>query len=196
MKRKQSTSYGMTLLELLVVLMLVSMLSTLLMQGVGFFLGKYETVQRVQKRISETMVRRLWFVESVKGVIPHPNERKRFEGGPSSFTGTSIQALASEPGRPVLIKWVIDVEKRSPRLMYHERGKLLWEIMSLEGEQYSFQYADRQFNWYKEWPQDGKLGIDGERIPHAIKLLDAKGETYWFAHLPISPHPLISFKQE
>ena len=38
---------GLTLLELLTVLVLASLLGTLVMQGTGFFLGRYQTVGRV-----------------------------------------------------------------------------------------------------------------------------------------------------
>lgn len=196
MNNPVKTQDGMTLLELLVVLMLVSMLATLLVQGVGYFLGKYEAVQRIQRQISAELIRRYWFVGSVQGMIPYHVKDREFKGDALSFKGVTMQPLASEPGRPVKAMWMIDMEDERPILKYVEGEDIEWEIDELKGQSFSFKYADSKLNWYDEWPQPELDEIKREKIPNIIKLVAENDETLWFVNLPLYPRPVTSFNQK
>lgn len=197
MNNPMRTQQGMTLLELLVVLMLVSMLATLLVQGVGYFLGKYEAVRRIQRQISADLVRRHWFVSSVQGMIPYHVPGRGFEGDALSFKGMTMQPLASEPGRPVRVKWVIDLEDERPSIKYIEGDDIKWVIDDLTGgQQFSFKYADSHLNWYEEWPQPELIEVKREKIPHVIMLVIGNDENLWVAGLSLFPRPVLSFNQD
>jgi general secretion pathway protein J len=185
----------MTLLELLVVLMLVSMLATILIQGVGFFLDKYEAVQRVQNRIAGQVVRRHWFVNTVKGLIPYHGENRAFVGEASTFTGVSMQALASEPGRPASVSWQLDSLNNRTVLRYSENNRLSWEITALDYSEMQFLYADTQQNWFENWPQTETRESRKEKIPSAIMLATKEGEIVWIVKLPLFPRPVESFSE-
>ena len=90
---------GLTLIEMLVVLVLVSLLGTLLIQGTGFFLGKYATVQRVHREASLDELRQHWFVSTLQAMVPSKLETRRFAGDASSFEGVTLQALRAQSGQ-------------------------------------------------------------------------------------------------
>ena len=83
---------------MLVVLVLVSLLGTLLIQGTGFFLGKYATVKRVHREASlATGCASTGSSRTVQAMVPSLVEARRFAGDASSFGGVTLQALAAEP---------------------------------------------------------------------------------------------------
>ena len=68
------SALGLTLIEMLVVLVLVSLLGTLLVQGTGFFLGKYATVKRVHRDASLAALRQhlVHLHRAGDGAVAHP----------------------------------------------------------------------------------------------------------------------------
>ena len=69
---RQARPRGMTLLEMLVVLALVALLGTLIAQGLGFFLARYDTVQRVARDAGQAGLQQHWFafVRRRHGSVP------------------------------------------------------------------------------------------------------------------------------
>ena len=86
---------GISLLETLVVLTLLSLLSVLMLQGLGAFVGRYDTVQRVHRGASFAVLQQHWFVTSVRGLVPVGVFARRFQGDASSFQGTTFAAVGS-----------------------------------------------------------------------------------------------------
>ena len=181
------TAKGLTLLELLVVIVLVSLLSTLVIQGVGFYLGKYEIVRRVQHEASLGLLHQRWFASTARGMVPHRLERLRFVGDGAAFEGFTIQPLVAEPGMPVKVRWSITLNSNSQTVAYSEEGNFEWKVLELEGADLSFQYADVNASWHDSWPASG---LDRKTIPHMIRLRSARGQTLWLVHLALFPEPV------
>ena len=188
---------GLTLIEMLVVLVLVSLLGTLLVQGTGFFLGKYATVKRVHRDASLSVLRQHWFISTVQAMVPSRVEARRFEGDESSFEGVTLQALAAEAGLPVRARWSIDGGGASQDVVYAQEDGESWTVLSSKDERLAFQYADSAGRWHGHWPiasDDGKP--PRERIPRMIRLVSTTGRTVWLARTDLFPEPVPNYAEE
>lgn len=188
---------GLTLLEMLVVLVLVSLLGTLLIQGVGFFLGKYATVKRIHREASLATLRQHWFVSTVQAMVPSRLEARRFAGDASSFEGVTLQPLAAEPGLPVRVRWSIGGAGASQGVVYAEKHGPRWTVLTSDDEGFAFQYADSAGQWRDRWPiASDPRNPPRERIPRMVRLISPAGRTMWLARLDLFPEPVVNFWEE
>lgn len=183
---------GLTLLELLVVLVMVSLLGTLLIQGVGFFLGRYGTVSHVGRTSSLAVLQQHWFGSTVQGLVPSLRDHRRFRGGESSFEGVTLQPLATHSGRPTRVRWFIDVSgDGSSSVTYAEENGLEWRVLALPTSGLSFQYADANSRWYDRWP----LAVRSRQaIPSMVRLVADTGRKVWVARPDLFPEPVANFR--
>ena len=179
---------------MLVVLVLVSLLGALLIQGAGFFLGQYATVKRVHRDLSLAALPRHWFVSTVQAMAPSRLEARRFIGDASSFEGVTLQPLAGEPGLPVRARWSIGADGVSKVVAYAEEGGAPWTVLTLDGDAPAFQYADSAGRWHNRWPiaDDESRRPAREVIPRMIRLISVAGRTMWLAHLDLFPEPVFN----
>lgn len=196
-RRRCRAARGLTLLEMLVVLVLVSLLGTVVIQGVGFFLGKYATVKRIHREASLATLRQHWFVSTVQAMVPSPLEARRFAGDASSFEGVTMQPLAAESGVSVRARWTIGGGSASS-VVYAEEDRAAWTVLAASREEgLAFQYADSDGQWHDHWP----IVVDPrrpplERIPRMVRLISAAGRTVWLARLDLSPEPVHNFLED
>lgn len=184
---------GLTLIEMLVVLVLVSLLGTLLIQGAGFFLGKYATVKRVHREASLAELRQHWFVSTLQAMVPSKLESRRFSGDGSSLEGVTLQALRAQSGQPARIRWSIEGDGESTALVYSEEDAALWTVLREPDRALAFQYADSARQWHERWPvaDDAR-----ERIPSMVRLVSPDGRTRWLARLDLFPEPVPNYREE
>ena len=179
---------GLSLLEMLVVMVLVTLLGTLLLQGIGFFTGKYQVVQRARADLSLAELQQNWFATSVRGLTPYGVEARRFVGNARAFRGITLAPLQAEPGMPVTARWTIDGEDASV-LRYAEDGGVPWTVLPENEERLVFDYADAAYRWYDRWPVEA---AEGEWTPTYIRLR-AEGEgPVWLARVQADPAPLLT----
>lgn len=125
-KHSYKRQQGFSLLELIVVLMLVGLISTLLMQGFVYVAGVFQTVERRQQAWSEQLLQRNWLVESVRsltnGVAGSLAEGHYFKGDSVNFTGLAVYGLtySGGVGRPVQIEWLLAKDDEVLELRYRE----------------------------------------------------------------------------
>ena len=195
--RSRVTALGLTLIEMLVVLVLVSLLGTLLLQGTGFFLGKYATVKRVHREASLATLRQHWFISTVQAMVPSLVEARQFAGDASSFGGVTLQALAAEPGLPVRARWSIDVDGASEVVVYAQEGGAPWTVLTADDEGLAFQYADSAGQWHDHWPiASDSRKPPRERIPRMVRLISPAGRTVWLARTDLFPEPVHNFMED
>ena len=197
-RKRESTSlrraiHGLTLIEMLVVLVLVSLLGTLLVQGAGFFLGRYASVQRVHRDASLAELRQHWFVSTLQAMVPSRLEARRFAGDAASFEGVTLQALAAEAGVPVRVRWSIDADRGASTVLYAEEGAAPWAVLSSDAGALAFQYADGTRRWHGQWPvEEDAL----ERIPRMVRLVADGDRVLWLARLALFPEPVPNYREE
>ena len=175
---------GLTLFETLVVLVLVSLLCTLLLQGLGAFADRYDTVQRVHRTASFASLRQHWFVTSVRGLMPTGLFAQRFRGDPNAFQGTTLRPLATEPGVPVRVQWRID--DGGAAVTYAEDDAQAWPIHVVDEVPATFEYADSRGEWHENWPPPSAAD---EWVPRMIRLAGEDDRTIWLASVEASPRP-------
>ena len=177
---------GLSLLETLVVLALISLLSTLMLQGLGAFASRYDTVQRVHRAAAFAALRQHWFTTSVRGLVPVGVEARRFQGDADFFHGTTLQPLAAESGLPVRARWHIDAPGRA--VMYAEDDADAWQMFASDGGRLAFAYADSEGGWHQRWPI---ASAPGEWLPRMIRLSAENEGTVWLASIAASPQPAL-----
>lgn len=176
---------------MLVVFLLVALLSTLLIQGIGYFLGQYQAVQRFQGRLNAGLATYTWFSESVEAMIPYTQSAKKFQGNARSFTGTSMQALGVEPGLPVEISWTLSEDDNGEVLFqYQEEGQENWNIPALADADV-FEYADTSLNWHESWPP---VNNNLDLVPSMIRLLNRRQEVVWLVKVVLYPRPVPDYR--
>lgn len=183
---------GLTLLELLVVLVLASLLGVLVIQGTGFFLGRYERVAHVGRSSSQAVLQQHWFVSTVQGMVPSLRSGWRFEGDGTSIAGVTMQPLAAQSGRPVRVQWRIDPsDDGSPVVRYAEEDGEEWTVLTATETEVSFQYADPAGRWHDHWPLDGR---PRQALPGMVRLVAETGRTVWVARPALFPEPVVNFR--
>ena len=191
------SSLGLTLVEMLVVLVLVSLLGTLLLQGTGFFLGKYATVKRVHREASLEALRQHWFISTVQAMVPSRIEARRFAGDAFSFEGVTLQALAAEPGLPVRARWSIDADGASEAVVYAQEDGESWTVLASDDEGLAFEYADSAGEWHGHWPiETDPRNPPRERIPSMVRLVSTQGRTVWLARTDLFPVPVPNYRED
>ena len=179
---------GFTLVEMLVVLVLVSLMGTLVVQGTGFFLGQYATVKRHHRESSLTALHQHWFGATVAAMVPSRLAARRFSGNDRSFQGVTLQPLAARAGRPVRVRWSIN----SGRVLYTERDAQPWTILSGHDRTLGFQYAGSSGEWHEAWPPNG----NEEHIPRMVRLRSSDGRVLWLARFDLFPEPVPNYREE
>ena len=191
------SSLGLTLVEMLVVLVLVSLLGTLLLQGTGFFLGKYATVKRVHREASLEALRQHWFISTVQAMVPSRIEARRFAGDAFSFEGVTLQALAAVPGLPVRARWSIDADGASKAVVYAQEDGQSWTVLASDDEGLAFEYADSAGEWHGHWPiETDSRKPPRERIPSMVRLVSTQGRTVWLARTDLFPEPVPNYRED
>ena len=186
---------GLTLLEMLVVLALVALLGTLIVQGMSFFLARYDTAQRVARDATQAGLQQHWFASSVEGMVPYRHVEFQFRGNAAAFTGVTIQPLGAESGMPVRARWAIDDDGVESFVTYHEDaaptndGGLSWPVLRT-ADPVAFQYAGADGTWLDAWPPRET----DDRIPRMVRLVSSAG-VVWLAQLDLFPEPVANYSE-
>ena len=178
--------HGLSLMELLVALVLVTLLGTLLVQGVSFFAGSYDAVKRNQRDATHAALRQHWFVSVVRGIVPYGLEARAFQGDPETFEGITLQPLNAEPGMPTTIRWSIVDDGPEPVVMYFE-DDAPWPVLEVPAGALAFEYSDANGVWHDRWPREDQ---PTHWTPTMIRLV-ADASTVWLARVEASPEPAI-----
>lgn len=177
---------GFSLLELLVVLLLVGLISTMLMQGFVYVAGIFQTVERRQQVWNQQLLQRNWLVESVRtltnGVAGTLAKGHYFKGDAQGFSGLAVYGLSYSGGvvRPVRVEWQLLNEQEVLELRYREltlRDSALleedtpWYVMGRWPQaQGVFTYA-HEGQWSTQFRAISRTGEQlSARLPQAIRL--------------------------
>lgn len=168
---------GFTLLEILVVLVVVSLISTLLIQGFIQALNTQTRQQKIIYQIQQTTLINNWIKKSISGIIAVQSEQGQpFTGSSDSLQGFTTQALAQSAGSPANIHWSITQQDNNIQLRYRQAEHIDWQIFhrprvsSRQNQSLSagFQYRDEQGKWYQQWPP--KNSIEKNQLPEAVQI--------------------------
>ena len=158
---------GFTLVELLVVLVITGMTTSLLVTGLGSTWQNFGRLSQKNLTINQGQIPKSWFLTTVNSaLLGHPFE-KMFWGSRTEFTFTTFGAPNDPMHKPQKIKWSLDnsYEHSYLQLTYRDDGEEetidIWHF--LEEADYEFQYLSNGEWLHSFEPKDGQL-------PQAIRI--------------------------
>ena len=190
---------GLTLVELLVTFVILALLVTVMLEGIGLFSARYQTVTRhFRDAVSESLAQH-WFATSVQGIVPYGIETRRFAGDAKSFTGITLQPLHAEPGTPVTVRWSVEDDGDAWSVVYAEHAAITdpaaaepaveWSVYGTGEGELAFQYAAVPGVWQDRWP----LEVDEPAwTPRLVRLVSETDGVVWIGHLEPAPSPLFA----
>ncbi|MEM6485840.1 MAG: prepilin-type N-terminal cleavage/methylation domain-containing protein [Pseudomonadota bacterium] len=164
---RERRNSGLSLLELLVVLSLVGMVTTVLFQGYGYMLGTYQRIQVRQAHESERALVNGWLRTSLESLLAFTDPSRRFQGSSDVLLGVSFQPLLAQAGLPTAISWELVPDNDSLTLVYTEQGQsgpLTIDVWS-GVENAAFSYLGANGEWRSGWSGDAE-----DQLPRAVRL--------------------------
>lgn len=164
---KLSSQKGISLLEVLVVLTLIAMISSVLFQGYAYMLGSYERIrERQMVELNESLVTG-WWRSTLESVVPFYDDERAFSGTSESMQGASFSALGGRSGAAKAFGWSLQTSGGYQNLVYHEPPGIPLTVERWPAnEPARFEYLNESGEWQLEW----RVGED-RQIPEAIRLI-------------------------
>lgn len=170
-KQVNSRASGFTLLEMLVVLMLVSLITTLLFQGFSYVLVLRSQFVNQLDDLHRGALQEHWFRTTTAALMPGPEDSEAvFKGDDLGFSGLTIAALHENAGIPARIQWRLFSANNETELRYYpvREESDYWLVMAWFGERGGFRYLSAEGTWYEQWPPAGIGENSTEQLPQAI----------------------------
>lgn len=160
-----SSESGMTLLEMLVVLVIASMALALGFQSLGQWRRANAAIETLTLQGRQMMLSRSWLESSIRGL--HPVEDTPFAGESDHWEGVTLQPVLETQGGATAMRWEIQREAGGVVLALEEAGRALaLPLGEFAGAR--FEYLDREGRLHPQWPP--ALGIS-DHLPAAVGLV-------------------------
>jgi general secretion pathway protein J len=184
---------GFTLLEMLVVLVLVGLISTLLLQGFSSvlqlrsgFIAQLEATQR-------GALQEYWFRSTITAIMTDYRDGEHiFKGEERQLSGLTIAALDQMTGMPSAFAWQLKYADGTTTLLYQNNKGEYWEIARWLGEQGRFRYMAVDGQWHTQWPP--RLGLEPAQIPRAILLEGQRRQTPFTWIVKLTEHDYARYE--
>ena len=173
MKPLNRTQSGLSFLELLVVIVIVSLVSTVLVQGLGFGLSLYQKVESRRVNSHKRVLVNHWFGTSSSALVASTGVRVSLEGAGDRFVAQTFNALVKEAGVATPVSWKLIDEKEGSALEYQQAGEIF--ILSSLAGTHRFEYQGHDGDWYSSWPLQGGIA---SMLPAAVRIVDVAGSVY------------------
>ncbi|MEO9078075.1 MAG: type II secretion system protein [Rhodanobacter sp.] len=167
---------GLTLLEMMVVLLVGGMAIALGFQSLGQWRRANIAMSQVGRSVQQTALIEAWFLDTVHGLVPILGTP--FEGEEDRIVGTTIQPVQLHQGGTTHVTWSIENLDDEARLTVSEEGKSFSaRLPGVTRAQFSF--VDKDGRVYRQWPP--KLGLHQD-LPSMVTLrieLDSGRTQQW-----------------
>lgn len=155
-----------TLIEMLVVMVIVSLLITVIMQGFGYSLGLYQRVVTTQKNAYSEVLAYNWLRSSLGISVAARPRDLGLEGNASEVTTYSYQPLVERVGLKTRISWQLIQDSDNLRLAYRE-GNASFDVYRWPAATGRWEYMDEKQQWHHKWPAE-KSALTP--LPSAVKI--------------------------
>lgn len=181
---RQASIKGFTLLEMLVVLVLIGLISTLLIQGLSHILNmRLRFLSQLERETTERLQFE-WFHQISDSLVPdHADGENLFSGNKTGFQGLTLSPLKGNPGIPTPVIVALRTIEGKILLQYKEGDGEVWELARWLGRGGEFSYLDKSGEWHSQWPP--RTMRKSDQLPEGI-LLEADKipiSVTWFAAL-------------
>lgn len=200
-KKSYNFQRGMTLLELLVVMTLLALVSSLLMQGFSSALITYERVQRRQAEGMPLELGNRWLSDTLAGVQAELDPPRQFKGDSQRLSGITQRPLLGRSGQVSAFFWQLSNGPDGKlELSYGQPGQVQWLIAAWPpGSHGKFIYRSLQGVPVERWPYASEQAappVDG-RIPRTILLEITPSNApplRWYFNLPGRTFPRADYR--
>lgn len=179
-RRKAAGKTGFTLIEVLVILVLVGIASTLLFQLFSQLLHLRTKFTDALDRSRTGVLETHWFrLVCQQFIIDEGEDDAGFKGTERLIKGRALVTLEGGYGAASPVMFRLVREDGKVRLLYEEEGYKEWELGSWEADRYEFKYLSEEGKWRRSWPPT--VG-DHKQVPAGILLnVNAvEGPVVWF----------------
>jgi general secretion pathway protein J len=157
---------GLTLVELLVVIIITALIATLMMQGIGQGLGMLQRVNRDQGHAYRELMGREWLRQTLAAAVANTLDSDEFLGTAQGLSLRTFRPLLGPEGISTAISWTVQDDGL---LQYQEQDQLIRldpgsEILRIE-------YQDDAAEWHSRWPQDEK-----RQLPERVRFVTARDD--------------------
>jgi len=158
---------GISLLEVLVVIVLTGLTSTMLLQATTFTLAAFEKNKGYQSRYQREILYLSWMRDSIENMMASHDAEFSMNGNASKIEGYSLAPIYKKSGELVHVTWFIERQSEKNKLWYKENNGKNALMASWQADDVHFSYVDMSGAEYSQWPAgDNKSG----HIPAQVKL--------------------------
>lgn len=168
--RRAARQRAFTLLEMLVVLVLTGLVTTLLLQALYQVLRLQDQSGREVFRMQHGAMREAWYRQAINGLVPdHDKGEHRFRGDRRELHGLTLAPLASGEGilEPFALRLRFDPARGETLLQFGAPDDAP-VALSWPGDSGRFFYVDADGRRHDTWPPF--LGRESPPLPAAIHL--------------------------
>jgi general secretion pathway protein J len=178
---KLNAKHGFTLIEMLVVLVIVSLTTSLLMTGLSNTWRNFERLGARELSLSAGMIGASWFRQSIEGAVMYHPFSNDFRGNSSTISMITFNAPFSSEQTPQKISWRI------------VRKKNLWVLELIDSHQQKSYLVEEfdtqvQFEYLSGGGWQSQFSQERNTLPAAIRIL--VGNVEWIRIYP--KRPLLS----
>ena len=158
-------SKGLSLIELLVVLVLVSLTTTISLQAIGFVTAGLDRISEDREKLEFDRIASRWYRESIEAMVASIDEEHGFLGRPREMSGYTLAPLLADSGEPTLIAYYLESGGKGDVLWYRENNTA-FRFMEFESPA-EFRYATSRAAYSASWPSDS---FPAGSLPAVIKV--------------------------
>jgi len=186
MRKRSSAQRGLTMLEMIVVLLIASLAITLAFQSLGQWQRARAAISNVSGAIQEDFLVERWLESSLRSLIAL--EGRPFEGSSERLKSVAIQPVLSHQGGDAPVEWSLFHDGEEMYLHLNENGQPL--SLPLSGVVAArFRYQDKDGTFHQQWPP--ALGLH-DQLPALIALeqeLDNGRQRVWASSISGARNP-------
>ena len=173
---------GLTLLEMMVVLMIASMALALGFQSLGQWRRASTAIATLGSATRHSTLTESWLRESLRGLVA--TAPASFSGDETQLQGVTLAPVLASQGGATVIRWRLDTSRPDTPTLVLEEGDATMRLPLSDTRAVRFTYLDKDGRAHREWPP--ALGV-GDQLPSAIALirtgLDNAASRIWVAEI-------------
>lgn len=175
--KETHSQLGLTLLEMMVVLLIAGMAMALGFQSLSQWRRADAAISSIQGSTQERALIESWLRSSIRSLVPI--EQHAFSASSDSLEGVSASAVLSHQGGASHVSWKIDTSPAGVLLTLIEDEESM-ELLLRDSESANFKYMDTAGTLHAQWPP--KLGLS-DHLPPVVLLeqMDTSGHRFTWA---------------
>jgi general secretion pathway protein J len=169
---KAHSQRAFTLIEMLVVLVIVGLMTTLIVQGFGYSMGVYQRVIKTQRSAYNEVLAYNWLRSSLSTQVAARPKDRGLEGNAGDLSTYTYQPLLAQQGVKALIRWQLVNDDADVVLRYSE-GKQSFDAYRWAESSAQFEYLNEKDQWINRWPPEK---TENPALPRALRVQVTSGK--------------------